>query len=125
MNQIDQPPVATPIPVLRQAVDFRTHFEWSKWFGQIYQALFRPTVTTTLTFASTTAQSSRDIAVAFPKGSVALNDLPVLQTPAPPANTCFTCHIAQVDQVIVRFNNYSSGAVAFGPASFSISVLNQ
>jgi hypothetical protein len=98
---------------------------FSKWFSQITQALYRPTLTQSLSFPSTPAGKSADVAVAFPAGTVGLTDIPVLAPPAPPANSCFTAHIVAVDQVIVRFNNYSSAPQSVPAANFSITILKQ
>jgi hypothetical protein len=120
-NQIDNAPVHTPFPsglISQDPV-------WSKWFLQLVNALFRPTVTQSISFPSTGAQKSADVTVTFPKNTVALTDIPCMQAPAPPANTCFTCHIAAVDQVVIRFNNYSNAAVAVAAANFSVTVLKQ
>jgi hypothetical protein len=123
MNQIDEPPLSS---LLAGSIDVQKDFRWSRFFQQIVQTLFRPTITSiALTFPITPAGSSSDVAVAFPKHTVALNDLPVVQCPAPPANTCFSWHIAAVDQVILRFNNYSAAAVGPFTGTFAVSVLNQ
>jgi hypothetical protein len=121
VNQIDNCPVHTPFPSGLVSQDPI----WSKWFLQLVNALFRPTVTQSISFPSTPAQKSADVTVTFPKNTVALTDIPCMQAPAPPANSSFTCHIAAVDTVTVRFNNYSAAAQSFGPGTFSITVLKQ
>jgi hypothetical protein len=130
MNQIDNAPLQSALDVTNTKGDVIGKLEllrsaFGQWFSQLTTALYRPTVTKSISFPLTGAQASNDVAIAFPQGSVALTDLPVLQTPAPPVNTCFTCHIKQVDQVVIRFNNYSNAAVSVAAANFSITVLKQ
>jgi hypothetical protein len=130
MNQIDNAPLSSRIDITNDKGDVIGKVEllrsaFSRWFSQITTALLRPTVTQSISFPLTGAQNSSDVAIAFPAGTVALTDIPAMQAPAPPRNTCFTCHIAAVDQVVVRFNNYSNAAVSFASANFSITVLKQ
>jgi hypothetical protein len=132
MNQIDQAPLAQEIEVKDLTAQSKVlgkwtfaNTIWAYWLNQVVTALFRPTLSQAISFPLTAGQSNADVAVAFPAGTVALTDFPVLQTPAPPANSCYTAHIAQADQVVIRFNNYGGAAVQPATATFSITVLKQ
>ena len=99
---------------------------WQFWLSTVRQLLTYVQVTAVLDFPLTASQQSSDLVVTFPTGSVALGDFPLL-SPPPVAlsDFCFTAHIAAVDQVTVRFNNYSAAGINPGSLSFNIRVLKQ
>lgn len=135
LNNIDNAPLTTPFEFDQAELNTDTErfagvisqFAWIQWFNQIVQALFRPTVTVPVLFGLTPAQSSSDFVVTFPAGLVSAIDIPVLQSPIPPAGTSFTVHMgAGKDQVVIRFNNYSAAPIGTGvPQNFVITVLKQ
>lgn len=126
MNQIDGNPFQkTPISIGGKIFGLLTEFSHLKWFDQIVIALTRPTITQSVSFVMTASGSSTDATIQFPENTVAVTDFPVLQSPIPPAGTCYTAHISNADQVVIRFNNYSGGALAVAAATFGITVLKQ
>jgi hypothetical protein len=67
-------------------------------------------VTATLDFGSTAAQTSTDLTVSVT--GAAVGDSVSLGLPAaPPANTCFTGWVSAANTVTVRLDNFSAGAV--------------
>lgn len=101
--------------------------EWSGFFSNLKMIVSRAQEVVTLNFPNTLAQTSSDLAVPFSEGTVDLDDIALVAPPAASvlSNSCYTAHIVNVDEVVVRFNNYS--AVAKNPASgdFVVTVIKK
>jgi hypothetical protein len=80
-------------------------------------------VTATLDFSSTSAQSSADLTVTVT--GAAVGDTVALGVPnaSVSANSSFTAWVSATNTVTVRFNNYSSGAIDPASGSFRATVV--
>lgn len=76
-----------------------------------------------LDFPNTAAQSSSDLFIAV--AGAASGDVVLLGIPgvAIADNTCYTAFVSTSDQVRIRFNNYSSGAVNPASGIFTVAVI--
>ena len=79
----------------------------------------------TVDFASTNAQKSTDSSAITVTGAVLGN--PVIlgssASGATPIDSCYTAFVSAADSVIVRFNNYSSGALDPASQVFTVGVM--
>lgn len=75
-----------------------------------------------LNFGSTAAQSSADLTITVT--GAADGDPVILGVPnaAVNANSCYTAWVSATNTVTVRFNNYSSGSIDPGSATFKVTV---
>jgi hypothetical protein len=126
-RELTPPPSDTAVAVRKNAFSFKETIPWLGWLNGIATALYRPQVITLLTFPLTAAQDSSELAVVFPAGTVEVGDVPLVSAPdgsTLPAS-CFTARIQNVDEVLVRFNNYSAGALQPPAGNFTVTVLKQ
>lgn len=81
-------------------------------------------VTATLDFTSTAAQTSSEIGVTVT--GAAIGDVVAIGIPEStgpnPSNCCYTAFVGATNQVRIRFNNYSSGALDPTSGTFKIKV---
>jgi hypothetical protein len=71
-------------------------------------------------FPNTAAGTSSDIAVTYNGANV--GDFVIVTSNLNPANTSITGYVSATNQVTLRFNNYSGGAIDPGSANISITV---
>lgn len=95
----------------------------SFWFSQVRQMLTYIQITTALDFGNTAAQNSALLTVTMP--GVSAGDFAEMSPPAAPANSCFVIDSVINDGVVIRFCNFSAGAINPGSLSFNIRVWKQ
>lgn len=122
MNELQDPPLDTPF-----SQQVNANRPWSDFFIGVKRITSRPQVTATLDFPNTAAQASSDLAVAFPDDTVAVGDFPLVSPPSGSmfANSCYTAHVVNPDEVVVRFNNYSAAAKNPASGDFMVTVIKQ
>jgi len=80
------------------------------------------TITATLNFGNTLAQTSGDLTITVT--GAAVGDSVILDVPngATVADSCYTAFVSAANTVTVRFNNYSAGAINPAAADFTVRV---
>lgn len=98
---------------------------WQAWISSLYQHVRRRKTVATLNFPNMAAQTSSDLTVTV-KGA-AIGDGVMLGPPVASvvANSCYTAWVSAADEVTVRFNNYSAGALNPASGDFVVMVTKQ
>ena len=126
IKTLDQPGgiLETPIQVIAGNVVLKST-RLGRWLDFLYTILqgVGPQLRSeaTLNFPNTAAQSSSELTVSVPRASIADSKAVSVTSTVNPANTYWTAYVSAPDEVTVRFNNYSAGAV--NPASGTFSVI--
>lgn len=139
-NPVPTPPLADRVPVLDRFMSFLRSTAWSTWFTTKLLPQFRQiNVVGNIDFPNTAAQSSSaELTIVFTIGDTngrlsipvdtyilcvrvldPATDLPV----ALPAGCFFTYRFFQDNNVAIRFNNFSAGAV--DPPEYKFDILFQ
>ena len=116
---VSKPPQETPF------LDSRVpSVAWWRWFVSISTFLQRLTLDVTLDFPNTTGQQSSDLTVAVPGAGRDGFNFVELGVPAAAvmSGSNYTAWVSNLDEVTVRFNNYSPGAENPPSALFQIRV---
>lgn len=129
-NIIQPPPAQTPIEVYNERgqvagrVFLQRNMTWFDWLNSIFFGFEQWTMSGSLNFGNTNAQTSAEltITIAITGVTVPVTSFLVMHEPvSPPANTCFTARMTAENEITVKFNNYSAGAI--NPASLDFDFL--
>ncbi len=92
--------------------------------GNLIKKTYLPTVSATLDFPNTSAQTSSDLTVSVT--GAAVGDLVQVGLPASiDANSSYMGWVSASNVVTVRFNNYSAGSINPASATFKVLVTKQ